>query len=183
MKKSFRILGQARLRAGLIVVLLMVSILAVGCSKNDEIANVRSYNNQIVDIQQKMLQRAQDTSKFLSTEQLDPAKAADELAKVLSDVQQTNDQFKALQIPKGGEDLAAAMKGFFDVEVAGLNILITDLRNLAGAGKDPQAAQNLMKATDDFSKKENDALVNFDNVQAQTAKKYGQEVTAGDASN
>lgn len=183
MKKTFRILGQARLRAGFLAILLVVTFLAVGCSKNDEIANVRTYNNQIVDIQQKMLQRAQDTSKFLSTEQLDPVKAADELVKVLSDVQQTNDQFKALQVPKGGEDLAASMKRFFDVEVTGLNILIASLRNLQSESKDSQAVQSLMAAVDDFSKQENDALVNFDDVQSQTAKKYGQEVTAGDAGN
>ncbi len=167
MKKNFRTWG--------VGLLMFAAFLVTGCA-GSEASSVGAYNNKIVVIQQDMLQRAQDSAKFLSGQDLDASRAASEMSNVLADVQKTYDEFKALQVPKGGEAIAAAMKNFFDVEVEGLNNLIVNLRSFVGKEKDGQAVNNLMKVVDDFSKKENDALVNFNDVQKQTADKYGKKV-------
>lgn len=151
--------------------------LTQGCSLFDEKTQVRNYNNTIVDLQQKMLKKNQDAATVLTMEDnLEPQKALQEMQKVLADVQQSYQDFQVLKVPKGGEDLATAMKNFFEVEIAGVKNLVDTLQTLSKSSKKEVAYQNLLKTADDFSKKENDALKHFDEVQKQTALHYGEKV-------
>ena len=160
----------------LVFSLVMVSVLVLGgCSSNNDQAAVRDYNNSIVQIQKQMLQKAEDSSKIFEEKELDPVKATSQMEGILAEVNKSRDQFKAIKMPKGAEDLADGMDHFFVVEVDGLNDVIASLKNLKDSSTQTDV-DIFMNNLDAFSKKENDALDIFYQSQQKVASRYGQKI-------
>ncbi len=156
---------------------LIFSLLAFSGCAVEEKTQVRNYNNVIVDLQQKMLKRNQDTAALLSlNDSLDADKALVEMQKVYADVEKTVKDFRAVKVPKGAENLAGAMQNFFDVEIAGVGNVVATLKELQKSKQKTTAFNELMKNSDDFMKKENDALMNFDKVKKETATHYNEKI-------
>ena len=155
---------------------VLFGLIFSGCSSNDEAKNVREYNNKIVALQQEMLENGAQGAGTIDGRTLDLQNALSEFQKIQMGVQQDYDKFKALTVPKGGEELGASMKRFFEVESNGIQNIIAVLNSLQGKGDDPKALDELAKALDTYSRNENDALANFDQVQKATAAKYKETV-------
>lgn len=146
------------------------------CSKTDELKEVREYNNAIIAIQEKMLMDVSDTTSALSNRRLKVREALPEVEKMQTIIQQNFDQFKEVKVPKGAEDLNAAMQNFFEVETANGQLLGNAYANLLEHENDRQLRDNLTSVLETIASNENQALAHFDEVQKQVAKKYSETV-------
>lgn len=153
---------------------LMASILT-GCSQ-DESAAVKVYNNSIVAIQKDMFTKAQDASKVLDQPAADIQKIYTMLQSVQSSISSSHDQFVAVKVPAGAENLSTAMESFYRVEAKGINDVITAFQQLQNNGNSPDSQKVFSDAFSKFSTGEDGAMKDFYAAQQQLGQKYGQKV-------
>jgi hypothetical protein len=146
-----------------------------GCAQ-DEAVTVKGYNNTIVEIQKDMFGKAQEASKAFEVRPLQTEQIMAALQRIQSEISQSHDRFKAMPVPKGGEQLADAMGRFFQVEINGIQRIIAGVEQLKGKESDPEAMKAFTAVFQEFNQEESQALRDFYATQQQVAGKYGQEV-------
>jgi len=160
-------------------VLIFAGILVVGlfsaCSQ-DESGPVKSYNNRIVEIQKDMFGKAQEASKVFEKTPLETQQIMTALLEIKSQIQQSHDLFKAMEVPKGAERLADAMGKFFQVELNGLQNVINGVDQLRAKEGDPDAYNAFTDTFKQFSSQESQALKDFYATQQAVAGQYGENV-------
>jgi|GEM_PF-5326346 len=161
-----------------VTAILAVSVLSA-CTQDDSV-QVKSYNNDIVQIQKDMFTKAEDASAVFQQQNIDPQKVLTTLQGIQGEINTSHDKFVKMEVPKGAERLSEAMEKFFQVEIGGIQKIIVGVQQIQGHETDPTAAQAFTDTFAQFSSQENAALKDFYSTQQAVADKYGQKVVQTD---
>ncbi len=176
----FLLIMKSFFRAGVVffTVVLLAGVFS-GCAQ-DESTAVKTYNNNIVQIQKDMFSKAQDASKIFDQQHLDPPVILLTLQGIQANINTSHDKFKAMPVPHGAEQLSDAMERFFQVEMSGIQNILGGVQQIQGKENDPTALKVFSDTFVQFSSQENSALIDFYATQQLVANQYGQQVIQTD---